>query len=230
MGGSFVLQAAVTALLAIVPLLNTYEIAFEDWADQSFLLAPPPPPAPPPPVQAKVTPTRPRERFEDVLRQPRQIPERVTLIEDRLELAARVAPGPGLEGGVPAGMSGSVFGLLTANIAPPPVPKPIQVGGRIQAARLVNRVVPTYPEEAIEAGMEGVVVLHAVIARDGSVKELALESGHPMLAPSALEAVRQWRYKPLLLNGQIVEVETTIEVQFKLLKPVVEESGLIRRP
>lgn len=214
--------AAITGLL-LAPLLNTYEISVQDWARQSFLLAPPPPPAPPLPAQVKVVPTRPRERFEDVLRQPHKIPEEISLIEDRLDLAPRAAPPPGMPGGVMDGVSGSVLGMLASSIAPPPVPKPVRVGGQVQAARLVNRVLPVFPEEAIEAGIGGRVILHAIIARDGAIRELSLESGHPMLTGAALEAVRQWRYRPLLLNGQAVEVETTVEVNFRIVAPPPEE-------
>jgi len=81
---------------------------------------------------------------------------------------------------------------------------------------LIHRVQPKYPEEAREKGIEGTVKLHAVIARDGSIAQLELISGHPLLAKSALDAVRQWQYRPTLLNGEPVEVDTTIDVLFSL--------------
>jgi protein TonB len=82
-------------------------------------------------------------------------------------------------------------------------------------ARLVNRVEPIYPKMAIITNIRGEVKLHAVIARDGSIQSLNVTSGHPILAAAALEAVRQWRYQPYILNGDAVEVETFISVNFK---------------
>jgi protein TonB len=81
---------------------------------------------------------------------------------------------------------------------------------------LVHRVEPTYPQIARTARISGSVVLTAVIAKDGQIENLTLVSGHPMLAPAAIDAVKQWRYRPYLLNGEPVEVETTITVMFQL--------------
>jgi TonB family protein len=102
---------------------------------------------------------------------------------------------------------------------PPAAPKKIiriRQGGNITAKMVLHKVQPKYPEEARENGIEGTVRLHAIIARDGSIAQLELVSGHPVLAKSALEAVRQWLYKPTLLNGEPVEVDTTIDVIFSL--------------
>jgi protein TonB len=68
----------------------------------------------------------------------------------------------------------------------------------------------------MRARISGLVVLHAIISKEGEIKELSLVSGHPLLAPAAIEAVRQWRYRPFLLNGEPIEVETTITVTFQL--------------
>jgi protein TonB len=86
----------------------------------------------------------------------------------------------------------------------------------VQAARLVNQPKPSYPPLARQARIQGVVRFNAVIGRDGSIQNLTLVSGHPLLVPSATEAVRQWRYQPTLLNGDPVEVVTTIDVNFTL--------------
>jgi protein TonB len=90
------------------------------------------------------------------------------------------------------------------------------VTSNIEAAKLISRVQPAYPQLAIQARIQGNVVLHAIIGRDGQVSELQVLSGHPLLVNAALDAVRQWRYNPTLLNGQAVEVETTITVSFVL--------------
>ena len=93
-------------------------------------------------------------------------------------------------------------------------PKRVRVSS-LSEARLVNRVEPIYPKMAIIAGIRGEVKLHAVIARDGSIQSLNVTSGHPVLAAAALDAVRQWRYQPYILNGDPVEVDTLITVNFK---------------
>lgn len=95
-------------------------------------------------------------------------------------------------------------------------PQRIRVGGNVEAASLLTRVVPRYPAMAIAAHVSGTVVLHAVIAKDGSVQELTYVSGPGLLLKAAMDAVRQWRYRPTLLNSQPVEVETTIDVVFNL--------------
>jgi len=81
--------------------------------------------------------------------------------------------------------------------------------------QLINRVEPVYPHAATVVHLQGTVQLHAIIARDGTIQSLQVVSGHPLLAASALDAVRQWRYRPYILNGQPVEVETFITVTFK---------------
>jgi protein TonB len=108
--------------------------------------------------------------------------------------------------------------VVIAAMKPPdavPVPR-IKVGGKVDAPRLIYRVEPVYPQLARTAHIEGVVKLRGVIAVDGHIAALALEGGHPLLAPAALEAVRQWRYAPTRLNDVPVELETTIEVTFRL--------------
>lgn len=100
--------------------------------------------------------------------------------------------------------------------APAKLPVIVTVGGRVQQAKLVNRVVPNYPKLAIAARISGVVQLAAIIGTDGRVRELRVLAGHPVLVPAALEAVRQWTYTPTLLNGTPVEVATEIRVEFAL--------------
>src|SRR5579859_4208737 len=85
----------------------------------------------------------------------------------------------------------------------------------LSEAQLLNKVVPAYPMPAQHSGVQGDVKLHAIISRDGSIQSLSLISGHPLLARAAIEAVEQWRYRPYILNGEPVEVETWITVSFK---------------
>ncbi len=120
-----------------------------------------------------------------------------------------------------------MLGAFIPNVVAPPPPKPvaatpkqptapITVGGDVQMAKLIRKVTPLYPPLAITARISGVVRLIGTIGKDGTIRNLQLVSGHPMLARAALEAVRQWVYKPTLLNGMPVEVIAPIEVNFTL--------------
>jgi TonB family protein len=92
----------------------------------------------------------------------------------------------------------------------------IRVGGNVQSAKLISQARPIYPPEAKDARIQGKVELMAVIAKDGTIKQLEVISGHPLLVPSALEAVKQWVYQTTLLNGEPVEVQTQIDVNYTL--------------
>jgi protein TonB len=110
--------------------------------------------------------------------------------------------------------------------APPQLPQPsaemaavpgaIRVGGNIQSTKLIQQPRPIYPPDAKAARVQGVVKLMAVIAKDGTIKHLEVISGHPLLVPSALEAVKNWVYSTTLLNGDPVEVQTQIDVNYTL--------------
>ena len=121
--------------------------------------------------------------------------------------ALPASPGPAAPAAVPA-----------AQPAPDSsAPGPIRVGGEAaQANRIVNAA-PVYPPMAKQARIQGTVTFEAVIGKDGLIKNLRLVSGHPLLIQSAMAAVQQWAYKPTLLNGNPVEVITTIDVNYSLL-------------
>ena len=117
--------------------------------------------------------------------------------------------------------SGFPVGVGTPTAPPPPParpepPKRLRVGGNVQAANVLSRVNPPYPPLAKQARIQGLVKLEGIIARDGTVQQLRVLAGHPLLAPAALEAVKQWRYRPTLLNGEPVEVIAPIDVNFVL--------------
>jgi protein TonB len=128
----------------------------------------------------------------------------------------------GFPGGSSAGLIGSSQGSVASAIpvpVPPRVPlaaHPVRIGGEVQQANLIVQIKPQYPILAKQAGIQGAVVLEAVISRGGTIVNLKVISGHPFLIQGALEAVRQWRYKPTLLNNEPVEVLTTITVNFGL--------------
>ncbi len=125
--------------------------------------------------------------------------------------------------GQPGGVVGGVIGGVVPAQEPPPPPaaqpsspQPIRVSGNVQQAKLVRQVRPAYPALAKQARIQGTVRFTAVIGKDGAIAQLQLTSGHPLLVPSAQEAVRQWVYQPTLLNGEPVEVVTQIDVVFSL--------------
>jgi TonB family protein len=100
--------------------------------------------------------------------------------------------------------------------AVPAAPDQIKVGGKVMQKKLVHKVAPVYPPLAKQAQIQGTVRLQAVVAPDGSIKDLQVISGHPLLIPPSEEAVRQWRYEPTLLNGNPVEVVTQIDINYTL--------------
>ncbi len=136
----------------------------------------------------------------------------------------------GVPGGVPGGTAGGVIGGIIGSVptaAPPPPPPPpaapkpvtpqrIRVGGNVQQAKLIRQPKPVYPPLAKQARISGVVKLNAIIGKDGTIQNLTVASGHPLLVPAAMEAVKQWVYQPTLLNGEPVEVVTQIDVNFTL--------------
>jgi len=118
-----------------------------------------------------------------------------------------------------------VIGAVAAPPPPPPPPKAVEkpvtpqrirVGGNVQQANLLRKVQPVYPPLAKQARISGTVRFTAVIGKDGSIQNLQLVSGHPLLVEAAKQAVSQWQYKPTLLNGEPVEVVTQIDVNFTL--------------
>jgi len=223
----FLFQVLVVGFFVLVPMI---------WTDvlpagtlKAFLTAPPPPPPPPPPpteapkvVQVKVIP---RQFDSGRLMQPKSVPTAIAVIKEE-EL-----PPPSTGGGVAGGIGGVSSGLLsgilagsTPVIAAAPVkkveaPKPVQrivVGGKVQEASITHREVPAYPPLARSTRIQGHVILSAIISVDGTIKELRLVSGHPLLAPAAMAAIKKWTYKPTLLNGEPVEVSTEIDFNFTL--------------
>ncbi len=93
-----------------------------------------------------------------------------------------------------------------------PEPQRIRVSSNVQSAKLIRQAAPIYPQEAKEAGIVGHVILNIVVGKDGTVQDVSLVSGHPLLVAPAKDAVKQWVYQPTLLNGEPVEVVTQVEV------------------
>ena len=213
---SFVLQIIALGIMILIPLI--YTEALPKGQLTTFLVAPPPPPPPPPPAAA--TPVhRVVEVNDSVLRQPTKIPQKVAIIKDEEPAPANAGVMGGVPGGVPGGSMGGVIGGIIgsarANLPTVSVDR-VRVSSGVASGNLINKVQPIYPPIARTNRIAGQVVLHALISKSGNIENLQVVSGHPMLTQSALEAVRQWKYKPYLLNGEPVEVETTIQVNFNL--------------
>lgn len=226
---SFILQCLLVGVLLLLPLYFTQELPKSQLL--TFLVAPPPPPPPPPEAQqaARIM----KQIQSDLLsggqlRTPGRIPAKVQMIKEE---EAPPMPGAGgvvggVPGGIPGGQLGGVIGGIvssTSNLAyipklQPVVPQRIRISQGVTAGMLLHQVEPPYPPIAKAARIQGSVVLNAIIDKEGNIRDLRLASGHPMLVPAAIEAVRQWRYRPYLLNGQPVEVETTITVNFELTR------------
>jgi len=216
---SLAVQIAGLGVILLVPLVFTYEVPLDKWVASTFLLAPPAPPPPPAPPQVTVAARVVPDRFIDVLKQPVEIPDKVALIDDKgvaPNCLASAAASIGTLGGMPGGVSGGILGSVFSESSAPPPPMPIRVGGHVQGARLIQRVAPPYPQDALEEQVSGRVELEAIIGFDGRIRNLKLISGHPLLAPAAIEAVKQWRYTPTRLNGNIVEVISSVEVIFNI--------------
>jgi protein TonB len=218
---SFLLQVGLICILILIPLI--YTDALPKGNLMTFLVAPPPPPPPPPPPQAAVKVVKIQsEVINGQLRTPTKIPNKVQMIKEEEappDLGAGGVPG-GVPGGIPGGSTGGVMGgiLSSANAAVPKVatPQRVRVSSGVSTGLLIKKVTPNYPQLAKQARIQGSVVLQAEISKEGTIQNLQLISGHPMLAPAAIEAVKQWRYKPYLLNGEPVAVETQVVVNFSL--------------
>jgi periplasmic protein TonB len=218
---SFVLQMVLIGILVLLPLIFTEALPRQQL--MTFLVAPPPPPPPPPPPAAEVHVVKKIQSELDngQLRTPTAIPKKIQMIkEDEAPPSTGVGVVGGVPGGVPGGSMGGVLGGMLSStpmaIPKAATPQRVRVSQGVSQGMLIRKVQPTYPPLARQARIQGTVVLQALIGKDGAIENLHVVSGHPMLTGSALEAVKGWRYKPYFLNGEPVEVETTINVIFSL--------------
>jgi protein TonB len=223
---AYIFEVILVGVTVVIPLI--YTEALPKAQLMTFLVAPPPPPPPPPPPAA-AAPVRVVKRVsaEDIMKAPTVIPKTIAQIRDEPNVPQAAAVG--VVGGVPGGMFGGTPGGVLGSIitgaaaAPPPPPPPqaatpkrIRVGGQVEKAKGIFQPTPEYPPLAKMARIQGTVRLEAIISRDGTIQDLKVLSGHPLLVKAALEAVQRWRYQPTLLNGEPVEVITEIDVNFSL--------------
>lgn len=187
--------------------------------------APPPPPPPPPapargtkPVQpAKPLPTRSDFTF------PVAVPTQI-IAESGIDLGVDEGVPGGVEGGIPGGVVGGIVGGIITDIVPPPLPSPpppqklvaVRIGGEVKAPELIYRVEPVYPDIAVMAGVTGIVILEATINERGEVTNVTVLRSRKLLDQAAIDAVKQWRYTPLLLNGVPRAFILTVTLNFSI--------------
>lgn len=218
---SFGLQALAVGVLLVLPLLRPTGLPLLRLLSTPVSLGKPLGEPPAASVHAGAN-TAPRSTALDLtLRMPRRIPNGIPTMSD---------DGPPQITGIGSSITGDDIGdpngvrssLFTSNSRPvvPVVPPPARVApvrlSHMSEGDLIRKILPTYPPLARSARIQGTVLLQAVISKQGVIENLRLLSGHPMLAPAAIEAVRQWRYRPYVLNNEPVEVETQITVNFSL--------------
>jgi len=222
--GALALQCLILLAVVVIPLFHTDPLPKRETLTMLYLQQPSPAAgnatklrAPTPPSPSILTP-------------------RSTGIPAPVHKTQEAPPPPvgttdGVVGGVPGGVVGGIPGgalseaVSSTRGAPVPVktfdPTPvkrIRVASRVAEANLIHDVAPQYPPEAGRARIEGTVVLLAVIGTDGSVKDVRVENGLPILVQAAIDAVKQWRYKPYLVDGEPVEVDSRITINFTLTR------------
>jgi protein TonB len=228
-------QLFALGIAMLLPLVYTDQLPGFRWTDL-HILPPIAAPAPTPDlVRTEPQKQTTRQQFTDPrLIVPSQVPDHAQIIIDPPPTTSLGYDGPTVPGAIaysgPATSTGipNSIGIAPAppiaavrpveapKVAENPKPVPLRVSGGVQEAKILDRVIPTYPALARQARIQGTVELIGVIGKDGRVQQLRVISGHPLLINAALEAVKQWAYRPTLLNGEPVEVVAPISVRFTL--------------
>jgi protein TonB len=220
---SFGLQTLIIGTLLTIPLLRTVGVPLGRVVQLPMAWS-----APPPPLQRfsnQAMPTHIQSNFVDhILVAPPSIPIHVAHVEETgPPPQVSYNSGEGVEGGTGFGSRDGIWkslGVTTQPFVPRPAPvvsgRPAFRTSTMLQGSLIRRVEPVYPPLARAARIQGQVIVEAIIGKDGTMQHVQLVSGHPMLSGAAIEAVRQWRYRPYILNGEAIEVETQITVNFIL--------------
>jgi protein TonB len=227
---SIVGHVVVLGAVATASILVTTDQLPEVPAMMAFVAAPPapPPPPPPPPPAAKRRVEAQPARTEPVVASreaaPVEAPSRI--IAEAFIPSTEDVEGVegGVEGGIAGGVLGGVIGGLSEAPPPPPPPPPaapakrapVRIGGQLTAPALVHRVNPVYPEVAVLAQVTGIVILEATVDAQGAVESVRVLRSVPLLDRAAIEAVRQWRYTPLVLNGVPSPFVLTVTLSFSM--------------
>jgi protein TonB len=224
-GASLGLHVGLVAAAILIPLLRETPApepalgvrAF--FAEPKSVLMPPPPPPPAPARTTSARATAPPETLKThAFVAPAEVPDQIAAPSMGLDTGGVAG---GVEGGVAGGVAGGIVGGLPSDLAPLPKAEApvVRIGGDIREPKKVLYVPPVYPHIAAQAGLYGLVILEARVGTDGYVKETTVLRGQPVFDQAAQDAVRQWRYQPLLLNGQPMEFILTVTVKFNLRTP-----------
>jgi protein TonB len=216
---SFGLQAVAIGLLLMIPILQTVGLPLARTVSTPISMGRPST-VPPHPTEHFRSSSVQIVPYDGRLRFPGHIPDKILRGDDSTTSQPSMDDVIGTAGnsvdsrvGLPISIAG------TRPVMPTPAPAPVthilRISSMLQGS-LIRRVEPAYPIMAKTAHIQGPVVLAAVISKTGAIENLRLLSGHPLLVPSAIQAVSQWRYKPYILNNEAVEVETQITVNFVL--------------
>jgi periplasmic protein TonB len=218
-------QCLAVGVAVLIPLIYTQSLS--PVQGESLLLPPVPPPPPERPVKRQAAQTA--HVTPKVFTAPAAIPRHIAVIVEQplVPISGNepaVSPGPAMDNNAINLLPQLIEHAVPPPPAPPDPPKraeqaptsPLHVSGGVQAAKLIRRVIPIYPQLAKQARISGAVHLVGVIGKDGAIQNLQVVSGHPLLVNAAVEAVRQWLYRPTLLSGEPVEVIAPIEVNFNL--------------
>lgn len=216
---SIVGHVVLMGLVVVIPLLYATDNLPRVPAMMAFVTsmpAPPSPPPPPPPPPKAADPAQPKPLPANAFAAPVEAPSEI-----RPELPGIVVSDVGLEGGIVGGVTGGIVGGLAAAPPPPPPPPPapkqtVRIGGNIQAPALVKRVEPTYPDIALVAKVTGLVILEATVAADGTVESVRVLRSVKFLDQAAVDAVKQWRYSPLVLNGTATPFVLSVTLNFSV--------------
>lgn len=217
---SLAVHGVLIGSMVVLPIVLDDVLPDPDRTVRAFFvsptgIAPPPPPPPPPAAGARKVanaPAVPRPAEPPRFVAPVEVPD-VIAPEAGIDLGVAGGVEGGVEGGVPGGVLGGIVGGLPAE-APPVEPTYVRIGGNIKAPKLVHRVPPEYPMLAQQARVKGIVILEARVDAKGLVTSVDVLQGNPLLDDAAVAAVRQWRYQPLLLNGEPRPFVLSVTISF----------------
>jgi len=223
---SIVVHAAIVTAVFVAPILRVTHVVPPVPNVLAFAASVPAPPPPPPPPPAPA-PAAPRPAVKPASTEPA---EPVNLNAAPVRAPSEIAPETasvadkgvlgGVEGGVAGGVAGGIVGGLPSAVAPPPPPArraPARIGGKIAAPALVKRVEPEYPDFAARARLSGLVILEATVDTSGHVETVkVLRSAHQVLDRLAIDALKQWEYSPLILDGVRTPFVLTVTFNFSV--------------
>jgi protein TonB len=213
-GVAAICNGSIVCLFVLLPLLHPASLPKQTLS--LMLAAPAPPAAPPPPMPHAVNATH-AAALVNLFSPPLIVPNSISTVdhEPPPAIGTGIHPLARDSEGLFNGLPDSIGTATPPQVRVTPARKPAISSG-VMEGRKLSGAEPRYPAIAVAAGIRGTVFLAATISKTGMIENLRVVGGPPMLAPAAAEAVRTWRYRPYLLNGEPVEVETTVSVIFNL--------------